>query len=135
MTGTRINGRDMVLLIDSIDRSDEASSWALNYGTRQTFADMRGATPKRLDMTINQDLDPTSLYTKAMAGVGTSLTGLLKPLGNEAPSEASPHYSFNVVPAGPSGDTFMGGEAAEDASATLTVDVQWLITDWTKVTA
>ncbi len=91
MTGTRINGRDMVLLIDSIDRSDEASSWALNYGTRQTFADMRGgATPKRLDMTINQDLDPTSLYTKAMAGVGTSLTGLLKPLGNEAPSEASP---------------------------------------------
>ncbi len=135
MAVTRINGRDMVLLLDGVDRSDELSASALNYGSRQTFADMRGTKPKRLDLTLNQDLAESSLYQIAISGDSTPLTGLLKPLGNTAASPEQPHFSFNVTPGGISGDTFMGGEAAEDASETLTVEVQWLIDSWVKVTA
>jgi len=135
MATTRVNGRDLVLFIDGVDRSDETSAVALNYGTRQTFADMRGTKPKRLDMTINQDLAAASLYQIAIAGDPEPLTGLLKPLGNAAASVEQPHYTFTVTPGGISGDTFMGGEAAEDPSETLTAEVQWLIEDWTKVTA
>jgi len=135
MATTRINGRDLVLLIDSVDRSDETTTVTLGYGTRQTFSDMRGAIPKRLDMTILQDLVAGSLYQLAMAGGGAQVTGVLKPLGNVLPSVEQPHYSFNVTPAGPTGDTYMGGDAAADGSQTLTAEVQWLITDWTEVTA
>ncbi|MDF2805465.1 MAG: hypothetical protein K0S43_411 [Cellulosimicrobium sp.] len=135
MATTRVNGRDLVLFIDGIDRSDETTSVALNYGTRQTFGDMRGTKPKRLDMTIAQELAAASLYRIAIAGDPDPLTGLLKPLGNAAASATQPHYTFNVTPGGISGDTFMGGEAAEDPSEALTADVQWLISDWTEVTA
>lgn len=135
MAGTRINGRDMILLIDSVDRSDETSNIALNFGTRQTFADMRGRIPKRLDMVIAQELAASSLYRMATSEDSTPKTGMFKPLGNELPSVEQPHYSFMVTPSGPSGDTFMGGEAAEDPSEALTAEVQWLITDWTEVTA
>lgn len=131
----KINGRDMVLLIDGIDRSDEATSWALSYGSRQTFQDMRGTKPKRLDMTVTQDLEAGSLYKLGTAGGGTSVPGLLKPLGNAVASATSPHYSFTVTPGGIAGDVFMGGEASEDASEALTVDLQWLIDNWTEVTA
>ncbi|MBZ2197273.1 hypothetical protein [Occultella gossypii] len=135
MATTRINGRDLVVLIDSIDRSDETTSVTFGYGTRQTFTDMRGSIPKRLDMTILQDLATGSLYKLAMAGGGAQVTGVLKPLGNAAPSVTQPHYSFNVTPSGPTGDAYIGGDAAEDGSQTLTVEVQWLITDWLEVTA
>ncbi|MFD6176702.1 MULTISPECIES: hypothetical protein [unclassified Isoptericola] len=135
MAVTRINGRDMVLILDGVDRSDETSAIAFNYGTRQTFADMRGKIPKRLDMTLNQDLLATSLYRIATSGDTTPLVGTVKPLGNSAASVEQPHYSFNVTPGGISGDTYLGGEAAEDASETLQVEVQWLIDSWTEVTA
>lgn len=135
MATTRVNGRDLVLFIDGVDRSDETSAVTLAYGTRQTFADMRGTKPKRLDMTINQDLAAASLYRIAISGDTDPLTGLLKPLGNSIPSVEQPHYTFNVTPGGISGDAFMGGEAAEDASESLTSEVQWLLEDWTEATA
>ena len=130
---TSINGRDLVLLLDSVDRSDEASSVSFGIGTRTTFADMRNAVPKVLNMTIKQDLDADSLYTLALAGLGEPIVGLVKPNGNETASATQPHYSFNVTPAGPSSDSVLGGDAADDASKPLTVDVAWLITDWLKV--
>lgn len=131
-----INGRDQVLLIDSIDRSQEATSWSFGPGSRQTFADMRNAIPKRLDMTITQDMATGSLFRLALAGGdGTQVTGVYKPLGNEVASATQPHYSFNVTPASPTGDAYIGGDAAEDGSQNLTVEVQWLITDWTEVVA
>lgn len=135
MATTRVNGRDMALSIDGLDRSDETTAVALNYGTRQTFADMRGRVPKRLDMTVVQELEATSLYRMAVSGASAAKTGLLKPLGNVVASPTQPHYRFTVTPGGIAGDTFMGGEAAEDPSEALTVDVQWLISDWTEVTA
>jgi hypothetical protein len=135
MATATINGRDMVLLIDSLDRSDETSNIAFGPGTRTTYGDMRAFKPKRLDMTITQDLTSTSLYRMALAGLGEPVTGMFKPLGNVAPSTAQPHYSFNVQPAPASGDTIMGTGAEADASKPGTVDVQWLITDWTEVTA
>lgn len=135
MATTRVNGRDLALSIDGLDRSDETTSVALNYGTRQTFGDMRGRIPKRLDMEIVQELAATSLYNIAISGDTDELPCVLKPLGNTAPSIEQPHYTFTVTPGGISGDTFMGGEAAEDPSEALTVEVQWLISNWTKVTA
>jgi len=132
---TTINGRDMVLLIDAIDRSDECTTMTFGYGARQTFADMRGTKPKLANLTVLQELDATSLYRMAMESDPTPVTGVAKPLGNAAPSVSAPHFTFNIKPVGISGDVFMGGEAAEDASEGLTVDLAWIITDWTEVTA
>jgi len=131
---TSINGRDMVLLISAVDRSNECTVATLGYGTRQTFADMRGTKPKVINMTIKQELDATSLYRIAMSGNTASLAAILKPLGNAAASVTQPHYTFDVTPSGISGDAFMGGEAAEDASEALTVDVSWIISNWTEDT-
>lgn len=130
-----INGRDMVLMVDAVDRSDEGVTWTLGYGERQTFADMRGTTPTVLNMEITQDLDPTSLYQVSISGDTSPLACIMKPLGNAAASVEKPHYTFNVTPSGPSGDVFMGGEAAQDNSQALTVEVAWLIDTWTEVTA
>jgi hypothetical protein len=135
MAGTRINGRDPVLMIDGIDRSDEASAVTPVFGTRTTFAEQRGTKPKRLDMTITQDLAAGSLYRLAIGGDNTPVVGLYKPLGNVAATVDQPHFSFTATPSGPSSDNFMGGEAAEDPSEPATVDVQWLLEDWTEVTA
>lgn len=132
---TRINGRDMVLLIDALDRSDECSTASFGQGTKQTFADMRGNKPKVINLTVSQDLAATSLYRMAMGTDTDPVAGVIKPLGNTAPSVSAPHFTFNVKPVGISGDVFMGGEAAEDASEDLTVDLVWIITDWTEVTA
>lgn len=127
---TSINGRDMVLLVASLDRSDECISASFGYGSRQTFADMRGIIPKLLNMTVKQELEAGSLYRLAMAAAGTPVAGVIKPLGNAAATVAAPHFTFNVAPVGISGDVFLGGEAAEDPSEGLTVDLAWLITDW-----
>lgn len=132
---TRINGRDVVLLIDALDRSDECSTASFGQGTKQTFADMRGNKPKVINLTVSQDLSPTSLYRKAMSTSTTPVAGVIKPLGNTAPSVAAPHFTFQVKPVGISGDVFMGGEASDDASEDLTVDLVWTITDWLEVTA
>jgi hypothetical protein len=132
---TTINGRDMVLLIDGLDRSDECTTVTFGYGARQTFADMRGTTPKLANMTVLQELEATSLYRMAMASDTDPVAGVIKPLGNAAPSATAPHWTFNIKPVGISGDAFMGGEAAEDASEGLTVDLAWIISDWAEVTA
>lgn len=132
---TTINGRDMVLLIDGLDRSDECTTCTFGYGTRQTFADMRGTRPKLANLTVLQELEATSLYRMAIGTDTAPVAGVIKPLGNTAPTVTAPHFSFNISPVGISGDTFMGGEAAEDASEGLTVDLAWIITDWLEVTA
>lgn len=127
---TSINGRDMVLMVDAIDRSDECTVASFGYGARQTFGDMRGVVPKLLNMTVLQDLAAGSLYRKAITAGGVPVPGIIKPFGNAAASVTAPHFTFNVAPVGVSGDVFLGGEAAEDASEGLTVDLAWLITDW-----
>lgn len=132
---TVINGRDVVLLVDSVDRSDECTTASFGYGTRQSFADMRGKVPKVINLVVKQDLAAASLYQLAMSSDGDTVAGIIKPLGNATASATEPHYSFNAKPSGPSGDVFMGGEAAEDASEGLTVELAWIITDWTEVTA
>lgn len=132
---TSINGRDMVLLVGGTDRSDECTVASFGYGTRQTFADMRGTVPKVINATVKQELDADSLYRMAMESDPTPVAGVIKPLGNAAPTVAAPHWSFMVTPVGISGDVFMGGEASEDASEALTVDLVWLISAWTEVTA
>lgn len=132
---TSINGRDMVLLVDALDRSDECTVASFGQGTRQTFADMRGNVPKVINLTVTQDLAATSLYRMAMAGDPTPVAGVIKPFGNAAPTVAAPHFTFDVTPVGISGDVFLGGDAAEDASEALTVELVWLISDWTEVTA
>lgn len=131
---TSINGRDMVLLIDAIDRSDECSTVSFGAGTRQTFADMRGRAPKVMNLVVTQELDATSLYRMALADDTTPVAGIIKPLGNAVASATEPHYSFMVKPVGTTGDVIMGGEASEDASEDLTVELSWLITDWLEVT-
>lgn len=131
----KINGRDQVLMLDSTDRSDEATSWAFGPGSKQTFADMRGQTPRVLNMTIVQDTTAESLWDLAVNQAGVPVTGLYKPEGNAAASTTQPHWSFSATPSGPSGDVILGGEAAEDGSESLTVEVSWQISAWTKVTA
>lgn len=132
---TTINGRDLVLLIDGLDRSDECTMVTFGYGARQTFTDMRGTTPKVANLTVLQELEATSLYRMAMESDPTPVAGVIKPLGNAAASVASPHWSFQIKPVGISGDVFMGGEAAEDATEGLTVELAWTITNWLEVTA
>lgn len=131
----KINGRDQVLLLDSTDRSDEAVSWAFGPGTKQTFAQMRGQTPTVLNMEIVQDTEADSLWDLAVNQAGTPVTGVYKPYGNATASGTQPHYSFNATPSGPTGDTILGGAAAEDGTEALTVEVAWTIDTWTKVTA
>ena len=128
----KINGRNGILLIATIDRSDEATSWAFGPGTRQTFAQMRGQTPKALVMTITQDDSSGSLYTLAVEANGATVTGVYKPHGNAVASAAQPHYTFTARPSGPTGDVILGGDAAEDGTEALTVEVTWEITAWAK---
>lgn len=130
----KINGRDQVLLLDGADRSDEAVSWAFGPGTKQTFAQMRGQTPTVLNMEIVQDLEADSLWDLAVNQAGTPVTGVYKPYGNATASSTQPHYTFNATPSGPTGDVILGGEAAEDGTEALTVEVAWQIDTWTKVT-
>lgn len=130
----QINGRDGVLVLDSVDRSDEATSWAFGPGTKQTFAQMRGQVPTVLNMTIIQDLVADSLWDLAVNQAGSPVTGIYKPYGNATASATQPHYSFNTTPSGPTGDVILGGDAAEDGTQGLTVDVVWQIDTWTKVT-
>lgn len=132
---TSINGRDMVLLIGGTDRSEECTTANFGYGTRQSFADMRGKVPKVINMTVKQELDADSLYRMGMESDPTPVAGIIKPLGNEAASATAPHWSFMVTPVGIAGDVFMGGDAAEDPTEALTVDLTWLISDWTEVIA
>ena len=132
---TAINGRDGVLLIDTTDRSAEATSWGFGPGTKQTFAQMRGQVPTVLNMKITQDVATGSLWDLAVNSTGTPVLGVYKPFGNETPTPAQPHFTFSVTPSGPTGDTIIGGDAAEDGSQVLTVDVTWRITAWTKKTA
>lgn len=130
-----INGRDGVLVIDSADRSAEATSWAFGPGKKQTFAQMRGQIPTVLNMTILQDLTTDSLWDLAVNQAGTAVACIYKPYGNAVASSAKPHYGFNATPSGPTGDTILGGDAAEDGTQGLTVDVVWQIDTWTKITA
>lgn len=129
------NGRDAVLLIDSEDRSAECTSWTFGPGTKQTFAHMRGQVPNVLNLTIVQDHTSGSLYDLALSADGSTVTGLYKPYGNAVASATQPHYSFTATPSGPSGDVIAGGEASEDGSESLTVEVAWQISAWTKVTS
>jgi len=130
-----INGRVGIVLIDAVDRSDEALSWSFEGGAKQTFAQMRNVVPKVVIMKIVQDDAANTLYSLALAANGTTKTGVYKPRGNAAASVSQPHYTFNVEPSGPTTATIIGGDAAEDATQALTVDVAWQITSWTKVTA
>jgi len=129
-----INGRDQIWIVDGTDRSSEVKSASTSVGTKNTFDDMRGRIPKVLNMTVNQDDAAGTLYTLALAATGT-VTGIVKPHGNASATATLPHYSFTVTPFGISGDTILGGDAADDPSVPLTVDVQWLLSSWTKVTA
>ena len=130
-----LNGRDGVLLLDSVDRSDEATSWSFGPGTRQTFSHMRGQVPTVLSMTILQDTTADSLWDLAVNQAGDSITGVYKPEGNATATATKPHFTFNAIPSGPTGDVIIGGDAAEDGTQGLTVDVVWQIDTWTKVTA
>ncbi len=132
---TAINGRDVVLIIDGDDRSGEVSTVSFGPGTKQTFAQMRGRVPTALAMTVLQDDAPGTVYSMGINATGGTVTGALKSHGNSLPSAALPHYTFTATPAGPNGDVIIGGDAADDASEGLTVDFQWIITNWTKVTA
>lgn len=129
------NGRDAVLLLDSEDRSSECVSWAFGPGSKQTFAQMRGQTPTVLSLEIVQDHAADTLYDLAVAQAGTTVTGLFKPYGNATATSTKPHYSFNAVTSGPTGDVIAGGAANEDGSTELTVTVEWRIDTWTKVSA
>ena len=129
------NGRDAILLLDSEDRSAECVSWAFGPGTRQTFSQMRGQIPTVLTMEVVQDHAADTLYDLAVVGAGTTVTGLFKPYGNATATATKPHYSFNAVTSGPTGDTIAGGAANEDGTEQLTVEVEWQIDTWTKVTS
>ena len=95
---------------------------------------VRGQTPTVLTMEIVQDLVADSLWDLAVNQAGTPVTGLYKPYGNATATATQPHYSFNATPSGPTGDTILGGKAAEDGTEALTVEVAWEIDTWTKVT-
>lgn len=131
----KINGRDGKLLLDAVDRSDEATSWSFGPGTKQTFKQMRAQVPTVLTMTITQDDATGTLYSMALAAAGTSVPGVYKPHGNDTASAAQPHYTFTAIPSGPTGDVTMGGDASDDSTQALTVEVTWQITTWTKVAA
>lgn len=131
---TYINGRDPIVIIDGIDRSSEVTSWEFTPGTRTTLDDMRGRTPRQLNMTITQDDGANTLYSMAFAATGT-VTGIVKPHGNASATAALPHYTFTLTPFGISSDQVLGGAADNDPSKPLTADVQWLISGYTKVTA
>lgn len=129
------NGRDAILLLDSADRSAECVSWAFGPGTRQTFSQMRGQVPTTLTMEIVQDHAADTLYDLAVTQAGSTVTGLYKPYGNATATSTKPHYSFNAVSSGPTGDVIVGGAASEDGTEQLTVEVAWQIDTWAKVSS
>lgn len=132
---TRINGRDVVLVLDGTDVSDQVSTVTFGPGTKQTFAQQRGRVPTVLNMTVIQDDAAGTVYTTGINATGGTITGALRPHGNTTASAALPHYTFTATPAGPNGDTVIGGDASDDPSEGLTVEMVWTIAGWTKVTA
>ena len=135
ITSFDINGRDGILLIDAQDRSPEVDDWHWGPGTRQSFASQRASLPRSLSMVIHQNTDASSLHTLATTADGTSYVGVWKPHGNDTASPTQPHYTFTTIPSGPTGDTIYGGKSSADATASLTVQVEWLVFDWAQVTA
>lgn len=131
-----INGKDQVILIDSIDVSDETVSAVFGPGTKQTYADMRGLLPSVLNMEITQNTDLGSLWSIATdaAEQGATVPVLWKPHGNAVASAAMPHFSATATISGPTGDAFAGVAAAEDGDQAGTITVAWKISDWLRVT-
>lgn len=132
----RVNPRLITLEVDGVDRSDEISSGIIKSAKAardfMSYAEARGAgaRDRTLELTIAQDPAAGTLYNLVLTAPGTLVTGTYTLFGNEDPSVAQPHGTFEAKIMEPDGDYF-GAPATDDVNAVATIDVSWPITAWT----
>jgi len=132
--------RSLTLTIDGNEVTGEISKGVVTSGEAEsdfvTFEEAAagGKREYRLDIIAVQDAASSSFWDLVWSSSGTTVPYVLRPYGNEVPSEAQPHYTGNAIVSEPDGD-FLGGEADASASAKFVIETSWELTGKpTKVT-
>lgn len=122
--------RSLTLEIGGTEVTGEVSKAVITSAAAEsdftTFEDAAagGKRDYALDFIAVQDAATGSLWDRIWTAAGSTVAFVLRPYGNEIPTEAQPHYTGNVTIMEPDGD-FLGGEADASTSARFTVECSW----------
>lgn len=130
---TQLGTRLLTLEVDGGDVTAEVSKAVITSTEADsdfvTFADAAAGGNRQyaLNIVAAQDTAADTVWDKVWSAAGTTITCIVAPYGNVAPSVGQPHYSCQAVISEPDGD-FLGGEADASTSAKFTFEVVWELT-------
>ncbi|MCM0618775.1 hypothetical protein [Nocardioides bruguierae] len=127
---TALGTRLLTITVDGEDYTAQASNVRITGAPADSdfvsFEDAAngGKREYKLAFTAVQDPATGSLWDLLWSQAGSTVPVVVKPAGGTTASEATPHFTGNVVITEPDGD-LLGGEANASTSARFTFDAEW----------